>query len=256
MAYDHAMMLDDSNQFAFTCPNFGAEVQARVCFKLHNLFMVGRPHEKRKGCSACMLANKCPVGHMVKEQLREGDNRYYSDTPKVGRLSSAIIERIRPLGVLESTLNNYAVNSAERLAIEAASGISGDKSAHRRTVEVDDVHIHHTPKPRRKIAKSPKSEEAIEEPAEDSTVTAAISGDMSAALTRATEVIKLSPEESARFVEVLENPPKPSEAAKTAAKAYKATLAEAAPKPTAKPAAPPKGLSLLELAKRKKEAVV
>ena len=238
MAYDHAMMLDDSNQFAFACPNFGAEVQARVCFKLHNLFMVGRPHEKRKGCSACMLANKCPVGHMIKEQLREGDNRYYSDTPKVGRLSSAIIERIRPLGVLESTLNNYAVNSAERLAIEAASGISGDKSA-RRTIEVDDVHIHHAPKPRRQIAKSLKSEEAKVE-AEDSTVTAAISGDMSAALTRATAASATKPE--GLGAQPHTTPDEPVE--------------PPAPKPTAKPAAPPKGLSLLELAKRKKEAVV
>jgi hypothetical protein len=251
MAYDHAMMLDDSNQFAFTCPNFGAEVQARVCFKLHNLFMVGKPHEKRKGCSACMAANKCPVAHMVKEQLKEGDNRYYSDTPKTGRLSAAVLQRIKPLAVLDSIYANYAVNTAERQAIEAASGISDDKGSHRRTVEIDDVHIHHEPKPRRQIAKSPKREEAKEE---DTTVTAAISGDMSAALTAATAALphkglldRIPPEKREEI--------RAKVAAQSDEQEVDGALRGTKTKAT-KPAAPAKGLSLLELAKRKKEASV
>jgi hypothetical protein len=160
---------------------------------------------------------------MVREQTREGETRYYSEAEKAGRLSAGVLERIRPLMVLDSQLATYAVPDSERAAIQGATGILGDKSG-RRTVEVDEVDdIAPAPKTRKARTKAPEKDEAV--------TRAAATGDMSEALTRAAGAKE----------EIVVSAPEPQKA-------------KPAPKPSAPPAAPKKGMSLLELAKARKEA--
>lgn len=198
--YGFSRMLEPTNMFRFTCPVFGKEVEARVCFKLHELYMRGEPHEKRPGCNACMSGSKCPTRHMVDEAVKTGKELYYSVEPKVGQLSKDTLERIAPVVVLDRVMDRYGVGSAERNAI--AGNV---------TPLPDFGYVEPTEsKPKRKTAAAP----------DDETVAAAKSGDMSAAISKATSA-----------------PP--------AAKPPVITKTTSATPPA-------KGMSLLELARQKK----
>lgn len=175
--YGFSRMLKPENLFRFVCPVFNAEVEARVCFKLHESFMRGQPHAKRPGCNACMAANKCPVPHMTNEVLRNRAEAYFAAEPTVGNLSKDVIERVAPVIVMEKTLRKYGASPAEEAAIEAATFVVGEKPAGTK---------------KRGAVVTVKLDKSDDE-APDATIEAAKTGDLGAALTKAAAAPKPKP---------------------------------------------------------------
>lgn len=170
--------LTPNNQFVFQCPIFKADSKISTCFKLDQKKKRGEQIEVRQGCQACMNAGLCPIPHLVKMMFREGKELCYSPTPKKGKLPDAILERIRPIVVLESHMSMLNVPPAERKLIEAASGLNGSipKGS---GVSLKDVTSEPAEKPKktRKAASKPTT----------TNHTAAETGDMSAAINQAME---------------------------------------------------------------------
>ncbi|MBD9511656.1 hypothetical protein IB265_33410 [Ensifer sp. ENS10] len=117
--------LDDSrNQFSFVCPIFEVTTKISMCFKLRELFWAGAKPDVRKGCQACMRANKCPAAAIVSQRRQPGrswQDDYASDEPVVGKIRRDILERIHRPMVVEAHYREFPVSDAERLKIETAS---------------------------------------------------------------------------------------------------------------------------------------
>lgn len=113
------MNLYDDNHFTFTCPVFNVDTKLSVCLKLRDLVWRGDRPTVRKGCQACMSGGKCPAATILQQPLVEGV--YHSATPVKGKLGLPVLERIRHTMVMQSTLDQYGVPTAER-ALIANSG--------------------------------------------------------------------------------------------------------------------------------------
>jgi hypothetical protein len=169
-------MARPDNLFQFECPVFKLNVQARICFKVHETFMKGQPHPKRPGCNACLSANKCPIHYMIKEAIRTQKEAYFSTTPTVGSLSQEIISDVMPVMVLERDLKRFGCSANEIAAIEAA------------TMPRSELAKIETGKRRKRAAAVSRGSATHKASATtDATVEAATRGDMTAAINEATK---------------------------------------------------------------------
>jgi len=116
--------LRDDNQFTFTCPIFGAKTRMGACVKLRDLVWAGRAPEVRRGCQAAMHCNKCPAAEMVRKYCFDKswtNDHHGSLTPKEGKIMKPVLERIRPVLMRESVLNDLRVPDAERALLATAN---------------------------------------------------------------------------------------------------------------------------------------
>jgi hypothetical protein len=116
-----------------------------------------------------MSSNKCPVWHILLDMRLHDTDPYYSAEPKVGSLKSELLKRIAPILTMERTLDQYAVPDQQRGLIRKANEMDFGKE---RNSEVK-ARVSH---------KRTKKDEIADE-----TVSAAVSGDLSAAITAASE---------------------------------------------------------------------
>lgn len=169
--------LSPLNQFSFVCPIFDVETKISACIKLRELVWKGLRPEVRVGCQACMSASKCPAATIVQRMAignRLAPDEYFSAQPSKGKLRVDILEHIQPVIVLENTIAQYGVPSAEANLIRSSSeriakqlGVAPQakplgQSKARKFVEVEKT--------------APKSTPQIN--------TAAATGDLSAAINR------------------------------------------------------------------------
>lgn len=120
----YTLMSDNRNQFSFQCPIFEVTTKISLCFKLREMFWAGNKPDVRKGCQACMRANKCPAAAITAKKYPQGkswQDEYASDEPVIGKIRRDILERIHRPMVLERTLNEFGCSDAERLKIATAS---------------------------------------------------------------------------------------------------------------------------------------
>nr|WP_042670039.1 hypothetical protein [Methylobacterium sp. B34] len=222
------------NEALIVCPIFGAETRLADCLELEQQVARGRKPDERRGCQACLMSSKCPVYWINRAIIRTGEDPYFSAEPKVLPLKGEILEAVRPILVRDDAVNRYAVEGAEAEAIRAANeaASAGKPRAAKKTAGV-------------KLAAVKREESA---PAgDDGLKAAALSGDLSAAVTRAVAKASETPQEA----------PAPAPAPKAVAPAPKPpAAAPAQPKPTPKPAPAPagKGMSLLEMARARAAA--
>jgi hypothetical protein len=111
--------LSPSNQFQFPCPIFGSVTKIASCFQLDELVMRGQRPAVRKGCQACMKSSKCPIWHIKQHQLQTNADDYYSAEPKVGQLSSAILERIAPIRIQDVHMRDVESDSERQRMMQA-----------------------------------------------------------------------------------------------------------------------------------------
>lgn len=216
------------NEARIVCPVFNSETKLADCFSLEQQVARGRKPEDRKGCQACLHSSKCPIFWINREIRQTGNDPYYSAEPRVMSLKDSILDAIQPIVVQDRHINESGVGGDELTAIVAANdacaaGAKRPKKA-----------------PAVKLA-SVKAEERTQSTAESDEVTkAALSGDMSAAVTRAAQA---KPEP----VQAPAPAPEPEPVAVEKSKP--------APKPAPAPAAAPaKSMSLLELARARANA--
>ncbi|KAA5603494.1 hypothetical protein F1188_19665 [Roseospira marina] len=162
-------MLAPQNMARMTCPVFPLDVEVRTCFRVHDLFMKGKPHPKRAGCNACMAAGKCPARLMVQESIRAPRPVYFSETPAMVTLSDDILEDVGCIVVSSKMINQFGCTSKEVAFIEAATTPRHEVAKTKR---------------RRGAVQAPKST-LTPRPAHDDAPAAAETGDMAAAVTAA-----------------------------------------------------------------------
>ncbi len=167
-----AAVFEPTNQFAFACPIFGAKTKIVHCFEIRDQMFKGKQLDVRRGCQACISASKCPVVHIVKDASMGRDiSRYNSNTPVEGKLVPSLLDRIAPVRVMAHQIERYGVDEVQTKAIfKANTTLASGKHAD----DLDDV----------PVAAKRRSVKPAEAP--DAVVTAAQTGDMSAAITRAT----------------------------------------------------------------------
>ena len=111
--------LSRTNLFRFACPIFGAEVELRGCARLHELHMVGKGPETRRGCQAAMSSSKCPIWHMA-QLMRHGRDEWVGHTGEVESLGNDVIIRIARIQTDPKTIEAYGVSEREgELLLEA-----------------------------------------------------------------------------------------------------------------------------------------
>jgi hypothetical protein len=165
---------EPENQFMITCPVFKAPTRLSACFELREIVWRGDKPPVRRGCQVAMHACKCPINDIVKDACRDGDDPYYSATPKIGALRDNILERISPVLVLPDAIERANLPPKEAKALydandEAREGVKKKKRTARRR----------DPTPEEIAAAGPVS---AEEKVTDETIRAATTGDMSAAI--------------------------------------------------------------------------
>jgi hypothetical protein len=214
------------NEARIVCPIFGAETRLADCLELEQQVAKGKKPEERRGCQACMMSSKCPTYWINRAISRTGEDPYWSAEPKVLPLKGEILDAVQPILVRDDAVNRFAVEGDELDAIRAANeaASAGGKSRSSRKG------------PAVKLAAVQREDARPSKPAEDKAlVAAAMSGDLSAAVTRAVAKASEKPQEPARAAPAPETP-KP------------------APKPAPAPAPAGKGLSLLEMARARAAA--
>ena len=167
-AYDPKKTLDEANQLQVVCPIFQAETSIAVCFKLREIVWRGGRPEQRQGCQACMRANKCPINNIIWDMIRKPDiDPYWSATKKVVQFKDHDLEKIARVVVTEKVIEAYALSEKELLMIRRANAAAGSGFV----------------KKIRRDSASQMEAEVIEAPErEDVDLSAAQTGDMSAAI--------------------------------------------------------------------------
>lgn len=177
--------LAEDNQFKFKCPIFNAETKMSSCVKLRHMVWKGLRPEKRRGCQACMAAGKCPAAQIVQKMSMSSSpvaDDYGATQPIVGKLRKDVLERIRPVMVMNSTIQLFSPSTAELSLIETANqrieamiGTAPGASAPSRSTMTGSAR-----KPR-KVA-SPKAAEPKTTTTDTRIEKAAATGDLGAAL--------------------------------------------------------------------------
>lgn len=218
------------NEARIVCPIFGAETRLADCLELEQQVAKGQRPEERRGCQASMMSSKCPTYWINKAIQRTGEDLYHSAEPKVIALKPELLDQVHPIIVRDDAVNRYAVEGDELTAIRAANeaASAGSKRTSRKAPAV----------------KLPTVKREVSKPVEDDGLkAAALSGELSAAVTRVVAKAHEKPQEApapAPVPEVVKPAPKPPVAAP----------AQARPAPA--PAG--KGLSLLEMARARAAA--
>lgn len=217
------------NEARIVCPIFGAETRLADCLELEQQVARGRKPEERRGCQACMMSSKCPTYWINRQNQRTGEDLYYSAEAKVIPLKPEILEAVHPILVRDDAVNRYGVDGAEAEAIRAANEAAGAGKPRSSGKKASGV----------KLASVKREEPAAIE--DDGLKAAAMSGDLSAAVTRAVAKASEKPQEA----------PAPVPAPKAVAPAPKPPAAAPA---QPKPAPAGKGMSLLEMARARRAA--
>jgi len=166
--------LSADNQFHFVCPIFGTEERLYDCMQRDDANKRGKPDPDRGGCKAMMTCCKCPIDHLVKSIVRGDDIDLFSAEHKVGRLPEKILDRIGPIVIQEQVVNRTPMSPEEQKAINAV--MTGAKLVRAETKSEPA---------KRKARKDETPKPAATEKVSDADVTAAMTGDMSAAITKA-----------------------------------------------------------------------
>jgi len=191
---DKVKTYSPDNLFSFSCPIFGSKTEIRVCLHLKTVMWSGKKPEARKGCQACLTGGKCPIIPIMNDINRHGSDPYFSATPVHGALKEDHLKRIRNVSVMPQTMDRYDVSDAERAAIMAVSvfnaPLKGKADRDGKLVELDDVieaqpRDHEKPSKRRQKLAEIAEEGTAGAPID--TTSAAIAGDMSAAISIATQ---------------------------------------------------------------------
>jgi hypothetical protein len=118
------LTLGYTNQATISCPIFGVETKLAACMKLRDKVWQGQNPPIRKGCQACMSANKCPAAQIVNTMIygkKENADTYGSHEPKNIKLRDNILERILPVVVRPETMRKFGVSDQEQALIETAN---------------------------------------------------------------------------------------------------------------------------------------
>ncbi|AMB48232.1 hypothetical protein [Methylobacterium sp. AMS5] len=226
------------NEAKIVCPIFNAETKIADCFTLEQQLARGQVQEERRGCQACMRSSKCPVYWINREIQRTGEDHYHAGEPKVLSLKPGILDAIAPIVVQERHINELGVSGVELDAIVAANDTTS--SGAKRAKKAPAVSLGRVKAEERSVPRAAPAAES------DDVTQAALSGDMSAAITKAAvgKPVMLDLSDVRPSGPPIAPEPKP-EPAKVEAPKFKS-----APKPAPAPAADaPKGLSLLERAR-------
>lgn len=168
--------LSADNEFHFSCPVFQTEVKLYDCFQLDDTVKRGQPIPERGGCRAMMICGKCPINFLVKEMVRNPDIDLFSAEHKVGRLPENVIERLRPVMIQQSVVDRTPMTDEEREAINRAMT---------ETKPSKDAPKVELAKPRAKRAATEDQPAPVAKVDDDVELRAAMTGDMSLALSRA-----------------------------------------------------------------------
>lgn len=183
---EHYLSVSMENRFSFTCPVFNQEVEMRGCVLVREKVYKGQSFEQRRGCQACVVGGKCPAAEIVKRiafQTNDATDRCSSTEVKVGKLPADALERIRPTIIPESVLLRFSLSGSERKLIETANDRIDQQiaTAPREQVAGRLTRAPATATPAKRVSRSTAAQKA---PANE-TVSAATSGDMSAAINAA-----------------------------------------------------------------------
>jgi len=171
--------LAPTNQFCFTCPIFNVETKIASCFALRDEVWRGRKPEVRKGCQVALHDSKCPVYWILAQMDRDDEyDPHHAAERHVGHLDRKILERIAPIQVQERTIERVGVSDKERALLLASNSMKVSKP--KGSVELEDVE-----RSERKVSSRKASAPVEKKETVDATVEAAMSGDLSAAITRA-----------------------------------------------------------------------
>ena len=181
------------NQACITCPVFNVESKLSACLVLRDEVWKGRRPDVRRGCQAALTDSKCPVYHLVKHMERTDDDPMHAAEPKNVPWPKEILERVGPVQVQERTMDKFGVSDRERQLLVAANDWKGAAPrARSSSARLEDV---------QSAVPAPK-------PAPDATLTAASSGDMSAAINAAAQTPQEKPAEPAPVAEAPKPQPK------------------------------------------------
>ena len=181
--------LSPLNMWRTICPIFGAEVELRACLALREKVWRGERTPIRQGCQACMRASKCPIVPMMQSMMREKGDPYYSAEPKLGHLAADLIKRIANVVVPKQILELFDIPARQVELIQETNCALGAKKL-KGVIDLEPVEFtspsdapaNHREKPHRH--KAEKVEASVVEET-DAIVTAAITGDLSAAINAA-----------------------------------------------------------------------
>lgn len=163
--YDPKRTLDPQNQLHIVCPIFNAETPIAACFTLRELVWCGKPPQVRKGCQVCMRANKCPINNIIWDMVRHPDtDPYWSDQKKVAHFKQHHLDQIARVTVPESLIVSHELSDKEVLMIRRANNAAKTGAISRGR---------------------PERDAPIEPVVDEATLTAAKTGDMSAAINAA-----------------------------------------------------------------------
>ena len=190
MKFGERKTLDPLNQFAFVCPVFKAQTKIAACFMLRDLVWRGEKQPTRRGCQVAMHAGKCPINQIIKDMGRLDDDPYYSATVKVGTLRDDILDRIAPVLVPEGDIQRADLPTKETLALRACNEEAHDhaknpiKKKHQRRRDPTQAEIDARAEPMPELTDSQRTigKAAFEKISAVEGLTAAKSGDMTAAL--------------------------------------------------------------------------
>lgn len=188
MAISDFLTLSMDNLFSFTCPVFAADVEIRSCVVLRNKVYAGEHVQTRRGCQACIRANKCPAAELVSSMAHgrsEATDHCSSLEPVKGRLPAYALERIQRVMVLESHLRMADVPSGEVDAIATANERIAAQLETAPMKKVEARRVATSSATSRRTVRRPAASPATTTPETVktvSTVAAAASGDLSAAI--------------------------------------------------------------------------
>lgn len=183
---EHFLTLSPKNLFRFTCPVFNAEVQMRGCVLVRDKVYKGERFEQRKGCQACISASKCPAAQIIQKMaLSRGDANDHcsSREEKTGKLPLESLERIRRVLVPDHVMRQYGLSNAEIDLINTSGGRIDQQIATAPQARVSGrVQTSWATEAPKKRQKPPAAAPAALSTIATSTVQAATSGDMAAAI--------------------------------------------------------------------------
>jgi hypothetical protein len=170
-------VFESNNEFRFNCPSLSVEVRLVDCLSLRDRVWRGDRPDERKGCQACMIGGKCAAAQIVKDAHMRRDRviDYHAAQAKVGALEPTLIASMRRVIIPPNLLDRHQVTDAERAAIEANTGFDD------RVVKTPRVDTSNWNQASAKV--KPRSTTLAVD--DGVSVSAAISGDMSAAINRA-----------------------------------------------------------------------
>lgn len=113
-----------TNQFTFVCPVFNARTKFQSCSTLRNLVWAGKNPSVRRGCQVCMAAGKCPAAAAISKVIYDKTSSFdsfYSETEVNGKLPADVLERIRPVIVLDQHIQRFRPPTEEIELIQSAN---------------------------------------------------------------------------------------------------------------------------------------